>query len=297
MRRLLGALVLLALLVPRGAQAFKPHWHKAVTWTALSFLRPEFLKQMLAVQDKVDGFDPRYAGVDRLHFNDCAFAEAVEAINTNYQNALGALAQGDSDQAAHWWGMVLHAAQDFYAHSNWVDYAEETLVDENLTAWAPLTPWSEVRPGLVILEVSRTHPVPGQMELRRAHGRRDVELLTVSQGVVTKRRGLISGGAFLRRRCPSAIELGHWDTPEEGNGLAKDHACRDPGFSKACTLALRQTLHEWCRLRALVARAGPAAGARLATLIANPNQADSVCRDATHLKPEFPGKCKCAGPK
>jgi hypothetical protein len=298
MRRLLASLTLLALLaLPRGAQAFKPHWHKAVVWTGLSFLRPEFLKQLLAVQDEVDGFHPRYAGVDRLHFNDCAFDEAIASVNTTYRAAVDALGRQDTTRTARLFGMALHAAQDFYAHSNWVDYDERVLVDEGLTFWRPLAPWSEVRPGLVVLATSSDIPAPAGVELRRTVGRREVEVLTVGPAGTSKRRGLITGGAFLRGRCPGAVELGHWAGADEGGGLAKDHACRDPGFSRACTMAYRQTLHEWCRFRALATMLLGEAEARLASIIAKPDTAAAICRDQAHLSPQFPGACKCASPR
>src|SRR4051812_24264231 len=93
--------------------------HLAITAESLGFLTDTILSTVNAqhkYQDSVNG------DVASAHFDGCYFAEGAAAINGHYQAALAA-ANPDgfrSTDVATEFGRVLHAAQDFYAHSNWV---------------------------------------------------------------------------------------------------------------------------------------------------------------------------------
>jgi hypothetical protein len=284
-----AAAVLLAgaTLSPRAA-AFKERWHKAITYSALAFLPESVLSSLLTVHDELD--NPWHfwtAGVDRWHFNDCNFRDATKHINELYASVLGC---GTGPVSCINWrafGQLLHTAQDFYAHTNWVELGETTLVDSGLDGWKVIEPYSTVAPNVLAVEGDQ----PG-FEVRRDPGSR---IVTVELSGGAKVNGLISGATFLKMHCPRAIQLGHWDSREEHNGLAKDYPSDGPGFEKACGLALRQTLHEWCRLTNIVAKRG---GVHLEEFVQQ-DQRDRLrflCDQRTYLDERFTGGCSWHAP-
>src|SRR5262249_47406900 len=130
---------------------FKMPIHVDITTQALSFLRDDVLKDIVDAhfhQDVVGALD-----ADK-HFDNCQFLEGAREINANYAQALQAAdpqhfrPAGFSidDDVADAFGKVLHAAQDFYAHSNWVETwqaagmaADQTpLLETGRGAWDPL---------------------------------------------------------------------------------------------------------------------------------------------------------------
>ncbi len=67
------------------------------------------------------------------------FIQRMATINGHYQDALEEANPDDfdGDEAAEEFGSLLHTVQDFYAHSNWVNYPElrDSLVDGGTTLW------------------------------------------------------------------------------------------------------------------------------------------------------------------
>jgi hypothetical protein len=288
------SLILWAVLVfaeATPAHAFKERWHKAITFTALSFLEPETLGQILRVNDDLDA--PLHldtAGVDKWHFNDCDFQGATENINRLYGEALG---KNDPKRKPQidWvaFGQILHVAQDFYAHSNWVSITTDRLVDTGLKRWPVLAPYERLEGGIVVVTGERADVV-----IDRKPGER-----TVSIGLPDsdeKANGLISGTAFFAMHCPSRAAIGHWDSHQERGGLAKDYPCREE-FWSACKSALRQTLHEWCRLTDL---AKPDEGTRAAVArvvkVDQRMRVEALCAKKTYLNPDFSGGCHASVP-
>jgi hypothetical protein len=97
--------------------------HETVTEQALHFLRPEVLRD---VRDEHGGWadDDEAEDVEWVHFDSCAFGESAQQINAFYKDAIANLTPGsdfDSWSATDDFGRVFHPAQDFYAHSNWVE--------------------------------------------------------------------------------------------------------------------------------------------------------------------------------
>lgn len=294
--------VALALWVaPRSAAAFKERWHKAISWSALHFFKNEYLREIIAVQDEMDRVaNLCLAGIDKWHFNDCDFEGASRNLAKVYEEILAALEKHDKPEAARLFGRALHAAQDFYAHSNWVELqggkraAEMPLVDESDGNWPTLSPWKPLA-NTGIIPVSETQPRPATVELP-SPAAPDRSTLTVKlEG--RDHPALISGEATLRLDCPEQVEIGHWDDrPGQSGGLAKDYPCR-PGFHAACTLALRQTYQEWCRLlgmaRAAATREPHALGALLEMVEeSSAAMAAGICDRKLFRKPGFAGECK-----
>jgi len=200
-RMLMSGLVL-ASTVSSTAGAFKEHWHKAITQSALSFLQQPILASMLKVHDQLDA--PLHfwtAGVDHWHFNDCNFEGSTKHINELYGDALGSLA--DPTATINWkaFGQLLHTAQDFYAHTNWIDLGQKTLVDSKLEEWTVISPYSTLASDILAIEGRKDG-----FRLNRTPGERVV--LVEVPGRATTMRGLISGAAYARMHCPREVELG-----------------------------------------------------------------------------------------
>jgi enediyne biosynthesis protein E4 len=197
--------------------------------------------------------------VSANHFNNCKFQEATELLNHNYQAIVAACdpAAPDYDKALKLFARVLHASQDFYAHSNWVESGQKGLVDAGDDYWTILTPGAGVGTGMTVLE--GTQPPIG-MSLERSEGSHRVNV-TATGGVATL--GLISGVAAQdvgEPRCPSTVSMEHGPGPFDAGKfdpalhLAKD-SHNEEWRAPAAALAIRQTTHEFCRLRQLVKNA------------------------------------------
>jgi hypothetical protein len=279
------------------AFAFKERWHKALVWSALPFVKESYRKQIAKIQDAMDEpLHVNYAGLDKWHFNDCDFAGASSNLASVYDDTVKALKSGKADKAAELFGRALHTAQDFYAHTNWIDLkpagAESmtALIDSSAVNWKPIVPWTAIGNGPVA--VSKTHPRPGNVTFVKVEPPDRARLRVLIDGV--EHPVLISGEATWRMNCPEEAVIGHWDDrPGQCGGLAKDYPCREParGFHAACTLALRQTYQEWCRLRTLAAADKDATKTLDTMLIAEKADA-KICAEKAFLLPSFPGKCE-----
>ncbi len=239
-------------------------------------------------------FQPSY------HFDGSQFQETATNINALYSQVLTELAadftDGDfdrgslgidshADDAAEYFGMVVHAAQDFYAHSNWVEsqqqglIRQDTLLNRGLSTWDTLAPYS-TQAGAYLVEGEDQNPtVGGQSATLTRNG------FTVNVAVGNSNRpGIISGSTnpliYLAQapdgdNTPDSVAISHGGTA--GNrfletsrdlprGLAKDSAGdtseSQTAYAKARQLAGLQTRHEVVRLFNMVeqdVRLGPAA--------------------------------------
>src|SRR4051794_4031108 len=181
-------------------------------------------------------------GRDKHHFNDCGFEAAAEYIQDRYKALGNALAKNDSDDALEAFGQILHASQDFYAHSNWSDSGLTGLVTDFADGSGAAAEWPPMPPGLfggvVVLADSHAKGWTFERTGRRVTARsRDGRVMPA----------IMTGEVAGPTRCPSSIVLGHWDAPREQGGLSKDERGR-PGYQAALAMALRQTRREVCRL-------------------------------------------------
>ncbi|HEY6561404.1 MAG TPA: hypothetical protein VI072_29225 [Polyangiaceae bacterium] len=97
--------------------------HNDLTTDALQFLRAGVLDDL---EDEHDDWadDDEAESVKWVHADSCAFGETVEQINEFYRNAVDNLVPGPTFEpwsATDDFGRVMHPAQDFYSHSNWVE--------------------------------------------------------------------------------------------------------------------------------------------------------------------------------
>jgi len=214
--------------------------------------------------------------VNANHFDDCNFSGGSEVVRSNEARAVEALAparppvEGDA-AAIRAFGRALHALQDFYAHTNWVELGGDVLVDESLGAFPVLKPYATVpTAGFVIVEGRK----PNHAALNRDAGAAYPESAIVSVKLGGPRHGqsrspgLISGTVDYEAGdyCPASVAMTHDELNKDKSTLV-DRAAQ---YEAAKALATRQTEHEWCRLRALANKSwGGAGAARLDAWVAD----------------------------
>lgn len=154
------------------------HSHGNQEKSALYFLKPE-IREALAdaitrpdlpwTTDPESVWNGKNVGTQMhsdFHFDNCRFKEATTLLRKHYEVIVDGLDQNAGPysrftpawaRAVDKFGFILHASQDFYAHSNWVESGESDLVDSSLEAWNILEPNESVGKRLQVIEV------PGQV--------------------------------------------------------------------------------------------------------------------------------------
>ena len=246
--------------------------HEEITSTALAFLNPAVINALITGNVSTD---IQFALDNAAHFDDCNFsggAALVAASQATAVQALGpsvALPAGDA-LAMLAFSRSLHALQDFYAHTNWVELGGDALVDQSLTAFPALTPYSAIQStGFIVVQGIK----PGQTAVYR-----DDDAPYPTYTIVTVRYkktttpGLVSGTVDYEPGdyCPAPVAMTHEELNKDKTTLSD----RTAQHLAAKSLAIRQTRHEWCRLHQLAHDAwGDAGTARLAAWVADPSLA------------------------
>jgi len=116
--------------------------HETITNDGLAILNAAVLQRIKDANVLVDlstlaGFAP---GTSDHHFDNSQFIESVNVINSEYNLAVLVANPNafDSVGATFFFGSLLHTVQDFYAHSNWVNYPElrmNALVENSDGYW------------------------------------------------------------------------------------------------------------------------------------------------------------------
>jgi hypothetical protein len=94
--------------------------HRLITREAL---RGQFGERALDAIISANVYQDRPAGQvghDEFHFDNNAFAKGTAYLEKNRTEIRAALEKGDTLSAWNAFGRLTHAAQDFYAHSNYV---------------------------------------------------------------------------------------------------------------------------------------------------------------------------------
>jgi hypothetical protein len=112
---------LAVLLAAKGScQAFGGKYHEQITRQALKgLLRPSEIKTVVAADLDVD--EQETWGVPEAHFDSESFSKGSARLRRKRQAALEMLAAGDRRGALLLLGQALHAIQDFFSHSNFVE--------------------------------------------------------------------------------------------------------------------------------------------------------------------------------
>lgn len=246
--------------------------HEEITSTALAFLKPAVLKALVTGNVSTD---PTFLLVNAAHFDDCNFSGGAAFVASYQAKAVQALGPGmallDGDALAMLaFSRSLHAVQDFYAHTNWVELGGDVLVDRSLTAFPALEPYSAI-PSTGFIVVQGDKP-------RQTAVVRDADAPYPEYAVVTVRRqrttahGLVSGTVHYEPGdyCPAPVAMTHDELSKDKTTLSD----RTAQHLAAKSLAIQQTRHEWCRLNQLARDAwGDAGAARLAAWVADPSSA------------------------
>ncbi len=108
--------------------------HRLITREAL---RDQFSQRAIDAILSANLYQDRPAGQvghDEFHFDNNAFAQGTAYLEKNRTAVRAALENGDALSAWHAFGRLTHAAQDFYAHSNYVTLWLDRFPAE---AWPP----------------------------------------------------------------------------------------------------------------------------------------------------------------
>ena len=121
------------------ADAFSTDNHDDITSRALSFLKSAVIDDLNKQHEYVDY---HFQFQNKYHFDNCEFKGATETINEHYRKAIPTLNPNnfDLDESTLLFGRVLHPAQDFYSHSNWVESGQEAILDHGYRHWNILNP-------------------------------------------------------------------------------------------------------------------------------------------------------------
>ncbi len=243
--------------------------HEEITAVGLSFLRPEILTALQAANVATD---VELVLVNANHFDDCNFTGGSAVVSGSQAEAVQHLDPSTTSPetellAIRSFARSLHALQDFYAHTNWIELGGEMLVDESLAPFAVLEPYARVASsGFVVVQ--------GRKPKKASVTRNDDAPYPQSASVTVKlpqaerSPGLISGGVDYEpgNFCPDSVAMTH----EELNKDKSTNVGRSEQYEAAKSLAILQTRHEWCRLTALTHGAwGDAGDARLAAWVAS----------------------------
>jgi K319-like protein/Big-like domain-containing protein/NHL repeat-containing protein/6-bladed beta-propeller protein len=204
-------------------------YHQQITSQALSFLRPDILEQINDGHEYSDfiwahQFDSAY------HFDSCNFDGAATNINSHYYYILSYFNRGffststpfpSEDSPAVKFGEILHIAQDFYSHTNWVElqrtgnYNLPPIIDSGKDLWlntiSPYRPIKDDQGHDTNVMIVENNPPPGYTLSRNGH------IVTVTDPNGKQFGGLFSGVADKVSQsqdlgnCPQSIALGHWD--------------------------------------------------------------------------------------
>jgi hypothetical protein len=238
--------------------------HEQVTIDGLYFLKPEIGLQLLAGNLATDIL---FVLENRYHFDDCNFSGTTRTIRANQRAAVEFLNPANDTpettfSAIAAFARSLHAVQDFYSHTNWVEIEATGLLDESLGEWPELAPYSVLSPSNVM--IVQGAPPAGTTVSRDTSAAYPASVVVEVQRGAERWRGLISGSVDYEpgEYCPAAVRMTH----EQLNKDRTATAGRTQQHEQAKALATTQTTHEWCRLRALArARWGEAGEQRLDT--------------------------------
>jgi hypothetical protein len=216
--------------------------HVPITRQGLGFLRPTVMADIL---DENVFMDTTFGLTGSRHFDGCDFQGGSQFIRDQYANEVLAELDPANPQpfdATDEFGQLLHTAHDFYSHSNWVELGRSDLLDSGLVNWTVITPFTQIRPGLV---VAQGESLPAGWSIVTTG-----KTPTVNDNVMPPNtfQALISGVFGLSDDCHDSLAVNHGSPSNAADpGLNKDDPVR-PGYVVAQSLAAQQTAHEWCRL-------------------------------------------------
>ena len=301
------------------------------------FIRETILEKLddWILDPDTGGFPAGPRAVSDNHFDTCNFDGATDLINDRYilplnltpYGVLPKMGQpGPEDgvgafNSVQSWAWILHAIEDLYSHSNWVemavdpadggagdgalerfgDYANPTWLEEDVAAgnddltlatlfddglflWTETPQEWQLVPGRDDMVASQDDDLPdGWSYVEVAPPSRTPKVRT-DDGRILKL--LISGEeAQITQDCPDNPDGDAW----HHDGLNKDNSSRRY-YDEALYTAVRQTRHEWCRMLHLMhdyPTAGPETAAKALGLLVEPGTSPHPAN--TDCAPAAPG--------
>jgi hypothetical protein len=237
-----------------GVPLFGPPIHQEITSTAVGFLKPSVIEALAGSSIQPD----KSLGIwdNAAHFDNCNFDGTITQLNSNYEFLINDFnpritihvgpIDSFSDAITHF-GLILHAVEDFYSHSNYVELYRagyvKGLVDNGLDKWKVLTAYSKAgnNNNTLVLEYNLSPTFIPHIESNH--------IIRITTAVGKEYYGLISGTFGSENHCP--ISIPHYgpnvSTPHFSSsahlvyctdpvGLNKDEPCRI-GFDTAKSLA------------------------------------------------------------
>ena len=280
--------------------------HVEMTRQSLEFLRPLVLNLITDHVNDVDNLSLINKASDD-HFDDCNFDGATERINSRYflpfglpgsSRPLGVIPAlsprrfevpfADTKDhawifaASRQWADIIHASQDFYAHSNWIEMG---FTDVSRLLDARTGPWRELDQDWMTV-----HDNVKTSQGLAPYGWRIASTSTVKVPRLIDTEGrtyrvLLSGtNGNPAQSCPSVrvgSSLEFTDLGISHDVLNKDDHGRER-HDDAVKMAKGQTRHEWCRLLHLAKADGgvDAAAVPMALFVSesgNPHPPGTAC--------------------
>ena len=254
----------------RNVFCFSKDIHSYIT-SHLNFLEPEILSKITKANRGRDTIIFIWRKSDKWHFNDCDFLGTSKNIRKTYDEVIENFNPDnkapDFKGAAVKFGMLLHAAQDFYSHSNWVEmnYKEPhkkiPIFANGIKEWPILTPWS-LHNDVVIVQ-GKTNSKDFKQNFKEIIWSSADKRATIVTKDGKEKAGLVTGKVYYLRffyspfchKCPRESKALHWDPIHGVNEMHKDDKKsknRLEYHDAAIDTAIAQTLHEWKRLVNLV---------------------------------------------
>ena len=257
--------------VPRATDGFYAPVHTCITTESLPFLRSKILEEVVDGDVGRDNLKCIWRKADRWHFNDCDFLGSSQTIRQTEDKIAAAFAtpinQGNAERMAWHFGTVLHAVQDFYSHSNWVelqqpgggkcatdDSLQPDLVDSKYGKWPLMKPWTQIGSVVIVQGDTESEAFKEQFPIGKLRWCPGVKKAVVDVDAQHKLKAVVTGQVrylygywlFLCKKCPAEIGALHWDRWNDGkpNEVHKDGPEQRPYHRRAVELATRQTVHE-----------------------------------------------------
>jgi hypothetical protein len=281
---------LLVYISPINSWAFWEEVHVEITRSALPFLKPQILNEIVKGNlDEDDGYDSTVAA---NHFDACRFDDSVTNIDNKFKSLVNS--KISPTRGAWTFGELLHPVQDFYSHSNFVEIGKDHIIENGWKSWADTFEFSRFvlsDQSLVILEGNL--PDRWSMTVGIVPKITSPYFQDSKYGLFTHAREFLKASTFTDH-CPSALEdWTHDKLNKDGptpRGYAGDRGKYSEFHNKAKSLAVSQTAHEWCRLLYLVESSQGPSGAKnlFDSWVEKPVDALSGCRESSLHKNVVP---------
>jgi hypothetical protein len=253
--------------------------HNDITEDGLQYVDSDVADQIGDYNEDTDSGSTKL--LSRYHVDNCYITEAFQSMRARYDTAVSFMNPDgpNTTEALRYWGSILHTAQDFYAHTNWVEGRQASYFDFGSFDM----PIPEVRTRLGTMMVA-TEALPDSFLVELPPNSR-VPTISIG-GAAPSEIGLISGvfsDNVEPSVCPIGASIDHGDSLSQGSYgsfLAKDDP-DSPHHAEAVVMAVGQTKEELCRFSRLVMLqyGEPGHDLLLGTLKTTVANQDSQCPD------------------